>query len=92
MFIKGDGNCVNLSNEALLTYNNNIYMTLDKSLVHASYHLDKVRYTIKETSGSTTDGIRSQITSTEITLKFKVGDYVRNADKRNFFSKEHTSN
>ena len=33
----------------------------------------------------------SQIKSTKPTPKYKVGDYVRNADKRNIFSKGYTS-
>ena len=31
-------------------------------------------------------------TSTKVEPKFKVGDYVRNVDKRNIFSKGYTSN
>ena len=46
--------------------------------VDASNNLDKVRYIIS--------------TSTKIKPKFKVGDYIRNADKRNNFSKRYTSN
>ena len=54
--------------------------------VDASNNPDKVRYYIyiSETA--------SQIKSTKATLKLNVGDYVRNADKRNIFSKEYTSN
>ena len=47
--------------------------------VDASKNPDKVRYFISETA--------SQIKSTKATPKFKVIDYVRNADKRNIFSK-----
>ena len=78
MFINGDGNWVNILNDAVLTYNNNnkhtaINMTTDV----ASNNPDKVKYYIK---------------STKATPKFKVGDYVRNADKRNLFSKGYYSN
>ena len=45
--------------------------------VDASNNPDKVRYYVK---------------STKATPKLKVGDYVRNADKRNIFSKGYTSN
>ena len=45
--------------------------------VDASNNSDKVRYYVK---------------STKATPKFKVGDYFRNADKRNIFSKGYTSN
>ena len=53
--------------------------------VDASNTPDKVRY------------VRKPIwqiisTSTKIEPKFKVGDFVRNADKRNIFSKAYTSN
>ena len=45
--------------------------------VDASNNPDKVRYIIS--------------TSTKIKPKLKVDDYVRNADKRNIFSKGYTS-
>ena len=85
MFINGDGNWVNMLNDAVITYNNNIHSTINMTPVDASNNPDKVRY-ISEPA--------SQIisTSTEIEPKFKVGDYVRNADKRNIFSKGYTSN
>ena len=77
MFINGDDNWVNLINEDLVTYNNNIQRTINMSLVDASNNPDKVRY---------------YITSTKATSKYEVGDIVRNADKRNIFSKGYTSN
>ena len=85
MFINGDGNWVNILNDAVITYNNNIHSTINVTPVDASNNPDKVRY-IREPA--------SQIifTSTKIEPKFKVGDYVRNADKRNIFSKGYTSN
>ena len=46
--------------------------------VHASNNLEKVRYIIS--------------TSTKIKPKHKIGDYVRNADKRIIFSKGYTYN
>ena len=73
MFINGDGNWVNILNDAVITYNNNIHTTP----VDASNNPDKVKYYVK---------------STKATPKIKVGDYVRNADKRNIFSKGYTSN
>ena len=76
MFINGDGNWVNILNDAVITYNNNIH-SINMTPVDASNNPDKARYYVK---------------STEAIPKFKVGDYVRNADKRNIFSKGYTSN
>ena len=84
MFINGDGNWVNILNDAVITYNNNIHSTINMIPVDASNNPDKVKYYISETA--------AQINSTKATPKFKVGDYVRNADKRNIFSKGYTSN
>ena len=71
MFINGDGNWVNIINDALMTYNNNIYSTINMTLVDASNNTDEVKYTFSFKN---------------IKPKLKVGDYVRNADKRNIFS------
>ena len=78
IFINGDGKCVNLLNDAVITYNNNIHSTINMTPIDASNNPDEVRYIIS--------------TSTKIEPKFKLGDYVRNADKRNIFSKGYTSN
>ena len=77
MFINGDSNWVNILNDAVITYNNNIHSTINMTPVDASNNPDKVRYIISS--------------STKIEPKFEVGDYVRNADKRNIFSKGYTS-
>ena len=77
MFINGAGNWVNILNDAVLTYNNNIHSTINMTPVDASNNPDKVKYTFNFKN---------------IKPKFKVGDYVRNADKRNIFSKSYTSN
>ena len=77
MFINGDGNWVNILNDAVVTYNNNIHSTITMTPVDASNNPDKVIY---------------YVNSTKATPKVKVGDYVRNADKRNIFSKGYTSN
>ena len=77
MFINGDGNWVNILNDAVVTYNNNIHSTINMTPVDASNNPDKVKY---------------YVNSTKATPKFKVGDYVRNVDKRNIFSKGYTSN
>ena len=84
MFINGDGNWVNILKDAVITYNNNIHSTINMTPVDASKSADKVRY-IREPA--------SQIisTSTKIEPKYKVGDYVRNAEKRNIFSNGYTS-
>ena len=84
MFINGDCNWVNILNDAVVTYNNNIHSTINMTPVDASNNPDKVKDYISETA--------SQINSTKATPKFKVGDYVRNVDKRNIFSKGYTSN
>ena len=87
MFINGDGNWVDILNDAVITYNNNFYSTIIMTPVDASNNPDKIRY-IRQTA--------SQITPTSSRIKpkckpgfaqLKVGDYVRNADKRNIFSK-----
>ena len=77
MFINGDGNWVNILNDAVVTYNNNIHSTINMTPVDDSNNPDKVKY---------------YVNSTKATPKFKVGDYVRNVDKRNIFSKGYTSN
>ena len=66
MFINGDGNWVNILNDAVVTYNNNIHSTIIMTPVDASNSPDKVKY---------------YVNSTKATPKLKVGDYVRNADK-----------
>ena len=77
MFINGDGNWVKILNDTVITYNNNIHSTINMTPIDASNNPDKVKYYVK---------------STNATPKFKVGDYVRNADIRNIFSKGYTSN
>ena len=77
MFINGDGNLINILNDAVVTYNKNIHSTINMTPVDASNNPDKVRYYVK---------------STKATPKLKVGDYVRNVDKHNIFSKGYTSN
>ena len=72
MFINGDGNWVNIINDAVKTYNNNIHSTINMTPDDASNNPDKVK---------------NNVNSTKAAPKLKVGDYVRNADKRNFFSK-----
>ena len=77
MFIKGNGNWVNVLNDAVKTYNNNIHSTIIMTPVDASNNPDRVKYTFSFKN---------------IKPKIKVGDYVRNADKRNLFSTGYTSN
>ena len=78
MFINGDGNWVDILNDPVITYNNNLHSTIKMTPVDDSNNPDKVRYIIS--------------TSTKIKPKLKVGDYVRNADNRNIFSKSYNSN
>ena len=77
MFINGDGNWVNKLNDAVVTYNNNIHSTINMTPVDASNNPDKVKYTFSFKN---------------IKPKLNVGDYVRNVDKCNIFSKGYTSN
>ena len=67
---------VNILNDAVITYNNNIHSTINMTPVDASNNPDKVKYTFSFKN---------------IKPKLKVGDYVRNVDKRNIFSKGYTS-
>ena len=77
MFINGDGNWVNILNDAFVTYNNNIHSTINMTPVDASNNPDKVKYSFIYRN---------------IKPKPKVGDSIRNSDKLNIFSKEYTSN
>ena len=61
MFINGDGNWVNILNDAVTTYNNNIRSTINMTPVEASNNPDTVKYYVK---------------STKAKPKLKVGDYV----------------
>ena len=45
MFINGDGNWVNILNHAVVTYNNNIHLTISMTTVDASNNPDKIKYT-----------------------------------------------
>ena len=77
MFVNGDDSWVKILNDAVITYNNNIHSTINMAPVDASNNPDKVKYSFIYRN---------------IKPKLKVGDYVRNADKRNIFSKGYTSN
>ena len=72
MFIKGDVNWVNILNDAGITYNNNTHSTTNMTPLDASNNPDKVKYIFSFKN---------------IKPKFKVGDYDRNAEQRNIFSK-----
>ena len=43
MFINGDGNWVNILNDAVIRYNNNIHSIINMTPVDASNNPDKVR-------------------------------------------------
>ena len=43
MFINGDGNWINILNDALVTYNNNFHSTLNLTPVDASNNPDEVK-------------------------------------------------
>ena len=49
MFINGDGNWVNILNDAVVTYNNNIHSTINMTPVDASNNPDKVKYYVNST-------------------------------------------
>ena len=84
MFINGDGNWLNILIDAVVTYNNNIHSTINMTPVDASNNPDKVKYTFSSKNIKGKPGYAQP--------KLKVGDYVRNVDKRNIFSKGYTSN
>ena len=84
MFINGDGNLFNLLNDALITYNNNIHSSINMTPVDALKNPDKAKYYFNSTK-ATPKGKPGY-------AQLKVGDYVRNANKLNIFSKEYTSN
>ena len=71
-------------NDAVVTYNNNIHSTINMTPVDASNNPDKVKYTFSFKNFKGKPGYAQP--------KLKVGDYVRNVDKRNIFSKGYTSN
>ena len=52
MFINGDGNWLNILNDAVITYNNNTHSTINMTPVDASNNPDKVRYFVKSTKGT----------------------------------------
>ena len=77
MFVNGDGNWVNTLFDSEITYNNNHHSTINMTPVDASNNPNKDKHTFS---------LKNNIP------KLKVVDYVRNADKRNIFSKGYTSN
>ena len=52
MFINGDGNWVNILNDAVITYNNKTHSTINMTTVDASTNPDKVRYYVKSTKAT----------------------------------------
>ena len=76
MFINGDGNWVNILNDAV-TYKNNIHSTINMTFVDASNNPDKVKYAFSFKN---------------VISKLKIGDYVRNAGKGKIFSKGYFNN
>ena len=77
MFINGDGNWIDLLKDAMIDYNNRVHSTIKMTPAEASENPENVKYIQ---------------TSSETRKKFKVGDFVRNTDKRNIYSKGYTSN
>ena len=56
MFINGDGNWVNILDDAVATYNNKIHSTIKMTPVDASNNLEKVRYIIATSTKIKTKG------------------------------------
>ena len=84
MFNNNDGNWVNILNDAVITYNSNIHSSINMTPVDASNNPDKVKYCV--------NSIKATPKGKPGYAQLIVGDYVRNADKRNIFSKGYTSN
>ena len=84
MFINGNGYWVNILNEVVVKYNNNVHSTINMTPVDASNNPDKVRCFIPTS-------IKIEPKGKPGYAQLKVGDFVRNADKRNIFSKGYTS-
>ena len=76
-FINGDGNWANILNDAVITYDKNIHSTINMTPVDASNSPENVRYSLNFKN---------------IKPKPKVGENIRNADKRYIFSKGCNSN
>ena len=70
MFINGDGDWLGIINDAVVTYNNKVHSSINLTPVDASNNPDKIKYTFSFKNNE---------------AKHKVGEYVRNADKRNIF-------
>ena len=66
MFINGDGNWIDLLKDAMIDYNNRFHSTIKMTPAEASGNPENVKYIQ---------------TLTEIKPKFKVGDFVRNAEE-----------
>ena len=49
IFTNGDGNWVNILNDAVITNNNNIHSTINMTPLVASNNPDKVEYYVKST-------------------------------------------
>ena len=92
MFINGDGNWVNILNDAVITYNNNIHSTINMTPVDASNTPDKVSYIMEPAWQIISTSTKMKSKGKPGYAQFKLGDYARNADKRNIFSKGYTSN
>ena len=60
--------------------------------VHPNNYNMKDTYKITNVHPNNPDKVKYTFNFKNIKPKFKVGDYVRNADKRNIFSKSYTSN
>ena len=84
MFINEDGNWVKILNDAVVTYYKNIHSAINMTTVGASNNPDKVKYYVKS--------IKTTPKGKPGYAQLKLDDYVRNADKRNIFSKGYTSN
>ena len=53
MFINGDGNWVNIRNDAVITHNIYIHSTINMTPIDASNNPDKVKYYVQSTKATT---------------------------------------
>ena len=52
MFINGDGNWVNILNDAVMNYNNNIHSTINLTPVDTSNNPDRVKFYVNSTKAT----------------------------------------
>ena len=93
MFMNDDCNSVNLSNDAVVPYKNNIQSFINKMTVDASNNPEKIRYYISEVARGSEDNASLQIGVNKHKPmgkhgygQLQVGDSVKSADNRKIVS------